>query len=165
MRVRIRQNFKGERMQRITRQNRGCLVKRLMDGRLAAPHVVIIHCGKIVVDQRIDMDALDRGTRPTDRIAIDVEQTPGREHKQRAQAFAATNRGMAHRAVQIRARIFRDRQKLIETPIDIGTDFGQGRGKRQGRSGHALNPLQRAACQRHAPRYRCGSLRSGPGLR
>ena len=37
--------------------------ERLVDGRLAAPQIVIVHARQIVVDQRIDVDRLDRRSR------------------------------------------------------------------------------------------------------
>ena len=49
------------------------LAKRLVHGRLAAAHVVIVHARQIVVDQRIDVDRLDRAAGAKRAFRIDRE--------------------------------------------------------------------------------------------
>ena len=63
MRRRIGQHLERQRVQAIAGQDRGRLVERLVHGRLAAAQVVVVHRRQIVVDQRIDVDRLDRGAR------------------------------------------------------------------------------------------------------
>ena len=55
----IRQNFERERVKRIPCENRSGLVERLVHRWLAAPKIVIVHAGQIVMDQRMDMDTFD----------------------------------------------------------------------------------------------------------
>ena len=56
----IGQYFKGKADQRIARQYRGRFVKGFVQGRLATPHIVIIHTWQIIMDQRIAMNTLNR---------------------------------------------------------------------------------------------------------
>ena len=59
--IRTSQNFEREGQQPIAGQNCGRLVELLVDRRQAAAQVVVVHRGQIVMDQRIAMDALERG--------------------------------------------------------------------------------------------------------
>ncbi len=62
------------------------------------------------MDQRIDMQRLNRCGGADSTGFVDVEQPGGRHHQQGSQPLAATNRGVAHRLVQIATGIIRDRQ-------------------------------------------------------
>ena len=67
-----------------------------MHRRLAAPQVVVIHAWKIVMDQRIDMDRFDRGAGTNGTVFRNAEQLAGCRGKQRTEALAAAQPGMAH---------------------------------------------------------------------
>ena len=60
---RIGQQFEGQRLQRVARQDRRRLVPFHMHRRLAAPQVVVVHAGQVVMDQGIGMQRLDRRRR------------------------------------------------------------------------------------------------------
>ena len=60
---RIGENFEGERLQGVARQNGGRLVEGAVSRRAAAPQIVVVHRRQIVVDQGIGVDALDRRAR------------------------------------------------------------------------------------------------------
>ena len=60
-----------EPLERIARQNGGRLVERAVNGRSTMAQRVVIHARQIVVDQRIDVDRLDRGRHADRRRAID----------------------------------------------------------------------------------------------
>ena len=89
MRCLIGQYFKGQRVKRIPRKNRGCLIKCIMHRGLAPPHIIIIHARHIVMDQRIDMNAFNRGAHPQRRLSADVEQRGRCKHQQGPQALSA----------------------------------------------------------------------------
>ncbi len=59
-RLRLRRDLKGDREQRVTRQNRDAVAKNLVTGRATAPEIVVVHAREIVVDERVGVDALDR---------------------------------------------------------------------------------------------------------
>jgi hypothetical protein len=112
-------------MQAVTREDRRRFVECTMHGRLAAAHIVIVHRRQIVVDQRIDMDCLDRAGGARGAFAIDPEQAGGGEDQQRPQPFAATDRCMPHRLVQFGARIVGYREHHVEAAIDLRAHLGQ----------------------------------------
>ena len=56
----IGEDLERQGVEAVAGEHRRRFVKRLVDGRLAAPQVVVVHARQIVVDQRIDVDRLDR---------------------------------------------------------------------------------------------------------
>ena len=58
---RVRQHFEREHLQRVADQDRGGLVEGAVAGRPAAPQIVVVHGGQVVVHQGVDVDELDRG--------------------------------------------------------------------------------------------------------
>ena len=58
---RIGEDLERQGVEAVAGEHRGRLAERLVHGRLAAAQVVIVHARQIVVDQRIDVDRLDRG--------------------------------------------------------------------------------------------------------
>ncbi len=60
----VGEDLEGQSVQRIAGEDRGAFVEGAVQSRLAAPQIVIVHARQIVVDQRIDVDALDRERRP-----------------------------------------------------------------------------------------------------
>jgi hypothetical protein len=92
----VGENFERQRMQAVPGEHRRGLAERLVDGRLAAPEVIIVHARQVVVDQAVDVDALDRGAGAKGAVLGQAEQARCRNGKHRAKALAATDRGMAH---------------------------------------------------------------------
>ena len=120
-----RHHFERQRVERIAGEDRGRFIPRLVYGGLAAAQVVVVHRRQVVVDQRIDVDAFDRGAGAHRAGAVDAEQPAGREGEQRAQALAAADRGVAHRAVEILARIAGDGEQSVEQRVDIDGNLPQ----------------------------------------
>ena len=112
-------------MERVAGEDRGRFVERAVHGRLAAPQIVVVHARQIVVDQRVDVDALDRERDPHRPVAVDVEQVAGGEDQQRPHPLAAADRGIAHRLEPAPARIGRNRQQQVEGAVDSGADLGK----------------------------------------
>lgn len=54
----VGQKTEGMGEERITRQDSRRIVKRPMDCRLAAAQIIVVHCGKIVVNKRVAVDKL-----------------------------------------------------------------------------------------------------------
>ncbi len=96
MRFFIGQYFKGQIVKAVTGQNRRRLIKSLVDRRLTPAHVIIIHRRKIVMHQRVNMDAFDSQPDTKQRILGDVEQLARRLHQQGTQSLAAAYGRMAH---------------------------------------------------------------------
>src|SRR3546814_9266276 len=72
-------------MQRIAGEHRGPLVKGAVDGRLAAPDIVIVHARHVVMNEAVAVDAFDRERDPKRTLAVDVEQVACRDHQQRSE--------------------------------------------------------------------------------
>ena len=56
----VGEHLERQGMERIAGEDRGRFLEGAMQGRLAAPQIVVVHARQIVVDQRIDVDAFDR---------------------------------------------------------------------------------------------------------
>ena len=74
------------------------------------------------MDQRIDMDRLDRAADPKRALAVDREQARGGDREKRAESFAAADRGVAHGLVETLAAVAGRAQKPREEAIDVGRD-------------------------------------------
>ena len=60
MRRGVREDFERQRVKAVSGKHGFSLAEGLVDRRLAAPQVRIVHARQIVVDQRINVDRLDR---------------------------------------------------------------------------------------------------------
>ncbi len=123
----VGEQFERQSVKRIPRQDGRRFVEGAMDGRLASPKIVIVHAGQIVVDQRINVDGLDRERDPDRPRPIDLEQVAAGENQHRANAFAAADRGISHRLVKPASAIIRYRQQKIEGPVYLCADFSERR--------------------------------------
>ncbi len=71
---RMREDLERQRVQAVAGEHRGRLPERLVQRRLPAPKLGVIHARQVVVDQRVDVDRLDRAADPKRALAIDREQ-------------------------------------------------------------------------------------------
>ncbi|CAH1676387.1 hypothetical protein CHELA1G11_14123 [Hyphomicrobiales bacterium] len=99
-RMRCRGEFKCQCQQGVTRENGGRFVEGDMHGRAAAPEVVIIHGGQVVMDQRIAVQHFHRAGCVHCMVHVTSEKPGGLDDKERAQPFAAAKHGMSHRGEQ-----------------------------------------------------------------
>ena len=113
----VGEDLEGQRVQRIARQHGGGFVKGLVDGRLAAAQIVIVHARQIVVDEAVDMDAFDGEGDAQGAFPVDIEQVAGGNHQQRPHALAAADGGVAHGVEQLRPAVGRYRQQPVETLV------------------------------------------------
>ena len=100
MRLRPRQDVEGERQQPVAGEDRGRLVERLVRGRPAAPQVVIVHRGQVVMHERIAVHEFERGAGHQGALARRLEQRRGLDHQERPQPLAAAEAHIAHRIHQ-----------------------------------------------------------------
>ncbi len=117
------EDFEGQCQQGIAGQDRGGLVKGLMNGRTSAPQIVIIHRRQVVMDERVTMHAFKRYRRVQRRFICDAAKSGTFQNEERPEPFAAAHRRIAHRFHQpfrnvLRAR--RLRQPIIEPLLDLG---------------------------------------------
>jgi hypothetical protein len=104
----------GVCQKRVARQDCGGLVELAMHRRLAATHIVIVHCRQVVVDQRIGVYAFNGGCDAGERPAVDAELATGLQNEKRADALAATQRGVAHGLDHPRLRTYGLRQDFLQ---------------------------------------------------
>jgi hypothetical protein len=114
----IGQCRKRQCLEGIPGENGQGLTVGLVAGGLAAAHVVIVHGRQVVMDQRVDMDHLQRGRDPIQRGRRGRDGLTGRVDEQRAQALAAAERGIAHRRHHFRDRRLQRIQEPIEECLD-----------------------------------------------
>ena len=92
-------NFKGLGEQPVAGKDGDALAKNFVVGEFAAAIIVIIHRGKVIVNQRVSMNAFDR-TGGRERIVhFTATSFGGRDTQSGTQAFAAGKKGIAHRFV------------------------------------------------------------------
>ncbi len=72
--------------------------------------IVIVHARQIVMDQRIDVDRLDRRAGADAALLVEPEQPAGGDGQQRPDALAAAEPGVAHRLEQTVAPVARTDQ-------------------------------------------------------
>ena len=98
--------------QRVARQDRGVLAVELVAGGPAAPQVVVVHGGQVVVDERVGVHQLDgrgRGQQPLGRLAERPRRWPARAPagcacRRRAASGASPRPGPPVPAISSRAR-------------------------------------------------------------
>ena len=116
---RIAQYLERERQQGVAGENGGGFVIGAVDGRLAAAQIVVVHAGEIVVDERVDVDALDREAGPDRALPGDPEQAGGGDGEERSKPLAAADGRVAHRLIEAAARIGRIGQDRLEQSVDL----------------------------------------------
>ena len=117
------QSLHGKSEQSVARQDRHGFAEDLVAGWFAAAEIVVIQRGKIVVDERISVDHLERASR-LDRRSVRNKsgsiRNGGRalQTKDRANALAAREQAVSHGAMdRFRRRGFR-RREAIERGVD-----------------------------------------------
>ena len=119
------EDLERQSVKAVAGEHRLGLAKGLVHRRLAAAQVGIVHARQIVVDQRIDVDRLDRAADAKRALAVDREQ-PRRGHgEQRAEPLAAADRAVPHRLVERFAAVAGRRQEAAEEIVDVGADPGR----------------------------------------
>lgn len=123
----IGKDFECECVKAVPGENRGRLVEHLVDGRLPATNVVIVHARKIVMDQRIDVDRLDRSSDTQGPISRNAKQPRCGNRQEWSKSLSATDRCMAHRSVKIVAAIVARHEQTSEQLINLAANpFGLG---------------------------------------
>ena len=71
--------MKGLGQQPIPGEQRHPFAKYSMSGRFAAPQIVIIHGGQIIVNDRVSMDHLQRARERHQQLVLRAEEFAGRQ--------------------------------------------------------------------------------------
>src|SRR5206468_1973145 len=110
--------FEGDRQQSVSSQHGNPIPEHFVAGRPTTPEIVVVHTGKIIVHERVGVNAFERaGERERD---IDVAATSfGRgETKNRSQSFSTRKKTVTHRLVE-RGRL---RIRLRQVPVQCAID-------------------------------------------
>lgn len=109
--------FKRKRLQRISREQRHRLAIDLVAGGNAASHVIVVHAGQIIVNQRVGVQAL--GCAGIEDRIIHRSTTRFRccEAQDWSQTLAAGENTVPHRLVQRRGACFGARDETFERRI------------------------------------------------
>jgi hypothetical protein len=114
-------DVEGQRQQSIARENCGGVVGFLVQRGTAAPEIAVVHRRQVVMDQRIAVDAFQRGAGQQRCVARNAEHGGAFHHQKRPQPFAAAERRITHRVHQpVRAGDFVRQQ-------DVGQQLSEQR--------------------------------------
>ncbi len=100
-RFRRRDDVEGEGQQAVARKDRRRLVEGDVHRRLSAAHVVVVHGREVVMDERIAVDAFERGACSERRFRIAAEEGRAFGDEKRPQPLAAVEHAMAHGSEQV----------------------------------------------------------------
>ena len=89
-------DVEGERQQPVAGEDRGGVVGLLVQGRPAAAQIAVVHRRQIVMDQRIAVDAFQRGAGQQRGLARHAEHGRALDHQKRPQPLAAAEARIAH---------------------------------------------------------------------
>ena len=70
---RMSENFERQRVKAVAGEHGDRFAERLVNGRLPAPQIGVVHARQVVVDQRIDVDRLDGAADPQCARRVDRE--------------------------------------------------------------------------------------------
>ena len=93
-------DVEGQRQQAVAGEDRGGVVGLLVQGRAAAAQVAVVHRRQVVMDQRIAVDAFERGADQQRGLARHAEHGRALDHQERPQPLAAAEARIAHRLHQ-----------------------------------------------------------------
>src|SRR5678815_5287282 len=98
------QDFKCEGQQGVSCKNCRGLSEFLMAGWHSTPEVIVIHCGKIIVDQRIGMHHFDGSTDWQNGLDITVKDREPCETQCGPKSFSTGKHAVSHCTVNLRRR-------------------------------------------------------------
>jgi hypothetical protein len=133
----VREEVEGKRLERVAHEDGGRLVPLAVDGGLAAPQVVVVHAGQVVVDEAVGVERLDRRRRADGATGVgDAEERGGFDDEEAAEALAAVG-GVAHP--------LHDREGAVggEHRVEAGLDLRAAR-RQPGGEGHSPSTGRRA---------------------
>ena len=96
----LRQQRERPRLKRIAGKKGNRFAERDMAARLASAHRIVVHAWKIIVDERIGVDQLDRSGGGVDVARIGADRFSRGIGEKRADTFAAAQHRIAHRIAE-----------------------------------------------------------------
>ncbi len=118
MGFRAGQDFERQGKKAIAGEHGGGFVEPPVGGWLAAPQVVVIHAGQVVVDERVGVQGFDRRRRPRRASGGAAEQASAAQGEEGPQALAAGEHRVAHSLAHTPVRRLGARQELVQGALD-----------------------------------------------
>ena len=112
-------NFKRNGQQRVAGEHGDAVAEHFVAGGAPASKIVIIHAGKIIVHERVRVDALQRACERNYIADFSPASFRGGQTENRPQPFAASEKTVAHRPVQGRGFAVRFRQVAIKSALNL----------------------------------------------
>ena len=124
--LQLGQHFVSLGLQRTACENCDCFSENFMTGRPAAAQIVVVERGQIVVDERIGVQHLQRGSKFFDSRGKGTRDHAASFHtKNGAQTFSPGEHAMTHCLMNGRWILGRRRQELLQRPIGQHTSLLQ----------------------------------------
>src|SRR6185503_5901672 len=114
-----------ECLQRITREDRRSFIEANVTRWSPASQIVIIHRGKVVVNERISMNHLKRARGPYQRFNGRTERLTDRKQQRGPETLAARKHAPTYCLVNLFRCCSGQRQKIIELNFNEGTTAGE----------------------------------------
>lgn len=92
--------FERDGQERITSQDGDTFAENFVGGRLAAPEIVVVHAGQIIVNQGIGMNAFDGAGEGDGIIRLAGNGFCSRQNKNGAETFSSGKKTVSHGAVE-----------------------------------------------------------------
>ena len=118
VRVRLGENLEGAGLQGVAREDRRRLVERFVRARPATAQVVVVHGGKVIVDERVGVQHFHARRDPRGARRRDAEQRGDLKDEEPAQPLAAAERGIAHGLDQLALAPLGDGQERVQGLLD-----------------------------------------------
>src|ERR1700720_3634274 len=96
MRARRCKDCESQRQEGVACENGGRFIESLVNGWSSPPHVVVIHGWKVIMNERIAVNAFQRDGRIQSKIGTHSKQARTFDDEERAKPLSAAERPMSH---------------------------------------------------------------------
>ncbi len=114
-----RNDFKRDRQQSVAGKHGDAVAENFVTSRAPATKIVVVHARKIVVHERVGVDAFERAGERQRLVDLAAACFGRGETQNRSQSFSAGEKTVAHRLVNGRRSRVLFRQIAVECAIDL----------------------------------------------
>jgi hypothetical protein len=114
----ISKNRERKCLQRIAYENRRSFIVGTVAGWPATPQVIVVHRRKIIMDEAVNMDQLNRSRRGIEIGQRRAERFARQINESGSQSFATTQGAVSHRLAQPLSAGVREREASVEHLLD-----------------------------------------------
>lgn len=117
------EDLERQGLQGVAYKDRRRFIERPVTTRSSAPHVIVVHCREIVVDERVSVHTLDGARGGIQSLKGESERMGGGVHQKRPKTLAAAQKSVGHGFFKTggegRARSQAAGQNILETPTRV----------------------------------------------